>query len=78
MTVALNVVFQLVDRELLLDNCVPDEIADRYHADQQAAVNHRKMTYPVFGHDCHAFVRRLIETNVSDGFRHDIAHGRLF
>ncbi len=28
MTVAANVVFQLVDRELLLDDQVPDEIAD--------------------------------------------------
>ena len=28
MTVAANVVFQLMDRELLLDDQVPDEIAD--------------------------------------------------
>lgn len=28
MTVAANVVFQLVDRELLLDDQIPDEIAD--------------------------------------------------
>ena len=34
MTVALNVVLQLVDRELLLGDQVPDEIADRHHADQ--------------------------------------------
>jgi hypothetical protein len=33
-TVTANVALQLVDRELLLGDQVPDEIADRHHADQ--------------------------------------------
>jgi methylglyoxal synthase len=76
--VAANVVFQLVNRKLLLGDQVLDKVANLHHADQQSAIDNRKMTYPIFRHERHAFVRCLIQANVADGFRHDLTDRRLF
>jgi hypothetical protein len=47
---ARDVVFELLDRELLFGNNVLYQVADRDHADQPLLINHRQMAYAAVSH----------------------------
>ena len=58
--VALNVMFELFDDELLIVNDVLDQIANRYDSDEFLVLEHGKMTHSPSSHDAHAFLNGLI------------------
>jgi hypothetical protein len=52
---AVQIMSQLVDGELMITNNIFDQIADRDDSDQLSLVNDRKVAYSLLGHHRHAF-----------------------
>lgn len=73
-----DVVLKLFDDEFLLGDDVFHQVSDGDEADQLAAVHDGQMAQPVFRHQHHAFLARLIGSYIHDLGCHDIAHRRVF
>src|SRR5437870_4378874 len=69
---AVDVVFELFDDELLLGNNRLDEIADRDDADQPPAVHDRQVPNPPLGYDGHAFLNALVQASTDHVGCHDL------
>jgi hypothetical protein len=54
---AVQIMSQLVDGELVITNDIFDQIADRDDSDQLSLVNDGKMANSLLGHHRHAFFR---------------------
>jgi hypothetical protein len=56
-SLAVQIMSQLVDGELVITNNIFDQIADRDDSDQFSLVNDGKVANSLLGHHCHAFFR---------------------
>jgi hypothetical protein len=54
---AMQIMSQLVDGELMITNNIFDQIADRDDSDQFSLVNYGKVAHSLVGHHRHAFFR---------------------
>ena len=70
-----DVVLQVLDLEALLLRLELDEVADRDHADEGAAVGDGRVADAAVGHQRHALLDARVGRDADDGSGHDLADG---
>src|SRR5438309_10147151 len=74
---AVNVTLELLDLLLLLGDDRLHQVADRYHADDAARLDHRQVAHALVGDQLHALLHRGIGRDREHLWGHDVAHRRV-
>ena len=74
---AVQIMRQLVDGELMITNNIFDQIADRDDAHQLSLVNDGKVANSLVGHHRHAFLRSQIGSDEQNWGLHNVPHARV-
>src|SRR5690606_20490313 len=72
-----DVALQLVQLALLVLDDRLDQVADRDHAQDRVAFDHRQVADAAFGDDLHAAVGGVVEPDGDHVGGHDVAHRRV-